>query len=365
MKAFLNTLRDIKDNGWSHADRTGTGRRSLTGLMLKFDVSDGSVPLVTTRQQYPISIIRETLWFIEGSSSLKRLRELGVKFWDRWSVTEADIDAFVTKFFNPGDPNVGPMMDYMKDKSIDEIGPIYGPNWRDAPADLNNVYQFLTPIEEIPSDKVAKFRAEYIEQNTLGDEREINEEDCMNYCSTRYKESVDQIGLLLVNLRKRPYSSRHVVNSWIPQYIPYEDMTPQENVILGKGALAPCHMTFQCFVKPPQSDGDKPQLSLLVYIRSNDFPVGAPVNIAQYAILLHMLAHVLDMSSGTLIYTMGDYHCYLDQLDIVDEQLKREPFPSPKIWINPEVKDFFAFTPDDIRLEGYQYHEKLDYPISK
>lgn len=368
MKEYLDVLRDIVDNGWDHEDRTGSGRRSLTGLMLKFDVSDGTVPLITTRQQYPKSIIGETLWFLKGSSCTKELRELGVKFWDRWAVTEADIDAFIAKYI-PDDVErdtafIKAMSDDIGHQHLGNIGPIYGPNWRNAPADLGNPLRRSSEFNDIPSDKLKTYRKEYIEQNTIGDQCDIDEAEFVDYAVSRYDQTVDQLNELVLNLKRRPYSSRHIVSAWVPQYIPYEDLSPQENVLLGKGALAPCHMTFQCFVKPGKTEQDRKQLSLLVYFRSNDVPVGMPVNIAQYSIILHLLAHVTDMDPGTLIYTAGDYHCYLDQLDVAKIQLSRNPYPLPGIWVNPEVKDLYALTSDDIEIIGYQPHGVLTYPVS-
>lgn len=98
---------------------------------------------------------------------------------------------------------------------------------------------------------------------------------------------------------------------------------------------------------------------------SQDACIGEPYNIAQYSILLAMLAHVTDMEPHEYIHDVGDHHCYLFHKEKMQEQLSREPYPAPKLWLNPEVKDLFAFTTDDIRIEGYQYHERIDYEIAK
>ena len=89
-----------------------------------------------------------------------------------------------------------------------------------------------------------------------------------------------------------------------------------------------------------------------------------PYNIAQYGMLLHLLAHVTDMAVGTLTYTLGDYHIYKNQLELVEEQLSREPYPLPTIWINPDKKDLFDLTVDDIHIEGYQCHPAIKYPVA-
>ncbi len=92
--------------------------------------------------------------------------------------------------------------------------------------------------------------------------------------------------------------------------------------------------------------------------------MGVPFNIAQYALLTHLLAHVTGMEAYEFIWDSGDTHIYLDQLDLVDEQLSREPLPPPKLWLNPGVTDLFQFTPDDIKILDYQHHEPIKYPVS-
>jgi len=97
---------------------------------------------------------------------------------------------------------------------------------------------------------------------------------------------------------------------------------------------------------------------------SLDFPIGTPFNVAQYALLTYMLAHVTDMEPYEFIFDGGDSHIYLNQLDLVDEQLSREPQPLPKLWLNPGVKDLFQFTLDDIKIIDYNPLPRIDYPVS-
>lgn len=97
---------------------------------------------------------------------------------------------------------------------------------------------------------------------------------------------------------------------------------------------------------------------------SVDVPVGNPYNIAQYALLTHLLAHVTDMEAGKLVWVGGDTHIYLDQLEGVEEQIKREPLALPTIWINPEVKDLFKIKFEDIKILNYQHHPHINYPVS-
>lgn len=98
---------------------------------------------------------------------------------------------------------------------------------------------------------------------------------------------------------------------------------------------------------------------------SVDAPVGMPYNIAQYSILLYMLAHVTNMEVDEFIHSMGDTHIYSDQLELAKEQVKRESLPLPKIWLNPEIKSIYDFTEDDIKILDYQHHEPINYPVAQ
>lgn len=364
MHQYLDLLRDIIDNGYDKKqDRTGFGRRSVNGRMIHFDVSNKRLPLVTTRKLYPKSIIGETLWFIKGSHCTEELRQLGVKFWDRWAVTEEHIEQFINEYMDD-DSHIDIVRSIWKDEYLNSIGHIYGPNWRNAPISNESYVILNRNFSNIPSDKLKEYLEEYKEQNTINGVFDCKQEEYEEYCLSRYHQTIDQLNELVLNLKNNPYSSRLLVNSWVPEFIPDETVSPQHNVLMGRGALAPCHVMFQCFVKPGETDHDKPKLSLMITIRSNDVPVGAPVNIAQYALILHMLAHVSNMEPETLIYSIGDAHIYgSNHREIAEEQIERIPFESPTIWLNPEVKDFFAFTSNDIRIENYNHHDILNYDI--
>jgi len=374
MKQYLEALREILDNGVYKEDRTGAGRKSIYGYQMRFKMSDG-FPVVTTRQIFTKAMIAETLWFISGSNDISVLKELGASFWDRWAVKEKDIEAFVIKYRDKlhiqdsitnetrlaTDDELDIIKQQFRVKYLGKIGNIYGPSWRNAPGP--NEYHPLWPkisLDDIPNDKLFEYNLslqQYIEQT--GNHVSIEE-----WANFNYRSSVDQLNELIINLRDRPYSSRHYVSAWIPSQIPFEDLSPQENVMLDKGALSPCHRSWHCFVKPPKEEGGKKQLSLLVYMGSNDVAVGCPVNIAQYALMLHLLAHVTDMEVDELIYNTGDLHLYnSNHIELAKEQITRDPLPLPKLWLNPDVKSIYDFTPDDIKIIDYKHHPKLDYEV--
>jgi thymidylate synthase len=111
-------------------------------------------------------------------------------------------------------------------------------------------------------------------------------------------------------------------------------------------ALPPCHCLFQFHV-------DNGKLNCQLYQRSADTFLGVPFNISSYALLTMMMAQVCDLEPGTFVHTFGDVHLYTNHVDQAREQLTREPRKLPTMWMNPEIKDLFAFTYDDFKLENY------------
>ena len=156
--------------------------------------------------------------------------------------------------------------------------------------------------------------------------------------------SIDQISEAVNTLKSNPDSRRIIVSAW--------------NVAdLDRMALAPCHAFFQFYV----ADG---RLSCQLYQRSADIFLGVPFNIASYALLTLMMAQVTGLKPGDFVHTLGDAHLYLNHLDQAREQLAREPRPLPRMRINPEVQDIFAFRFADFSLEGYDPHPAIKAPVA-
>ena len=365
MKQYLATLKNIYENGIDHGDRTGVGRRSIFGVQDRYNIEDNRLPLVTTRQAFTKFLIHETLWFISGSMDTSILKENGMHNWDKWALDEEAIEAFVQKYF-PEDKDTQEMFRVHYKEQINSIGPLYGHNWRNAPNHPEGIHQLWpkVPLDEIPSDKIEKIKANYEITKEQLNEEEAKDFTFEDFASDCYYETYDQLNELIRNLKHRPHSSRHVVNAWIPAFVPFETLSPKENIILGKSALTACHTMFQVFVYPAKEEGGKKRLSLMMTIRSQDYPVGGVYNIAQYALLAMLLAHVNDMEPYEYIHSVGDCHIYADQMSLVPEQLAREPMTGPTVWLNPDKKDLFQFKPEDIKIQDYRYHPRIDYPIA-
>lgn len=374
MKAYLNLLSDILENGHSHPDRTGTGRHSVFSRQIRFNLQDG-FPMVTTRKTKPEVFIMENLFFLTGKTNVEFLNKAGVKIWDLWAVNKKTFETYAKKMLERGlvqEEEMHFLLETIPETLIGEIGPMYGNMWRMWPLAAPGGQEYairrenmVRTFDELPSDMLAA--AKEIYEGT--DPKELEDMDYETFARVFYYSSVDQINELIWELRKNPYSSRLMVTALNPQFTPTPGFSPDENVLLGKGALMPCHFAFQCFVKPALNEGGKLRLSLKWHQRSVDAPVGLVQNISGYALLLHLIAHCCDMEVDELIFDGGDVHVYLDQIEMVKKQIAREPMPLPKLWLNPDKKDIFAFTPDDIKVLDYVVHpdditDPIKYPVS-
>ena len=168
----------------------------------------------------------------------------------------------------------------------------------------------------------------------------------------KYKEGMmDQVDRVIYDLKNNPYSRRIMTN--IYNFADLHEMN-----------LYPCAygMTFNVTQKKGE---DRLTLNAILNQRSQDVLAANNWNVVQYAVLVHMLAQVCDMNVGELVHVIADAHIYDRHVDAIKELISRDPFPAPKFWLNPEIKDFYQFTPDDVKLEGYQTGEQIkDIPIA-
>jgi thymidylate synthase len=168
---------------------------------------------------------------------------------------------------------------------------------------------------------------------------------------------IDQISELVEQIKTNPDSRRLIVSAWNPAVLPDTSYSPKENAQQGRQALPPCHTMFQFYVL-------EGKLSCQLYQRSGDIFLGVPFNIASYALLTMMLAQVCDLQLGDFIHTLGDAHLYVNHLEQAKLQLTREPYPLPKMIINPSIDDIFAFEINDFELKDYQAHDHIKAPVA-
>lgn len=161
---------------------------------------------------------------------------------------------------------------------------------------------------------------------------------------TYARDGVDQIAAVVRQIRETPHSRRHIVTGWNPKEA-------------DEVALPPCHTLFQFHV----ADG---ALRCQLYQRSADFFLGVPFNIASYALLTEMVAHVTGLEAVEFVHTFGDVHLYHNHFEQARQQLEREPRPLPRMRIARDVNDIFDFRYEDFQLEGYDPHPRIPAPVA-
>lgn len=194
------------------------------------------------------------------------------------------------------------------------------------------------------ADQTARFN------RPAGDLGPIYGHQWRNYGATKREDGsydndgVDQITDVIEQIKTNPNSRRLIVSGWNPK--------EAEQV-----ALPPCHTLFQFFVADNK-------LSCQLYQRSADLFLGVPFNIASYALLTHMVAQVCGLEVGEFVWTGGDCHIYQNHREQVELQLTRSLYELPTLTLNPDIKDIFAFTFDDISIEGYESHPAIKAKVA-
>ncbi len=364
-KQYQDLLQSILDYGVEKKDRTGTGTKSIFGYTIRHNMQDG-FPVLTTKKMAWKTMVTELLWFLRGDTNIKFLVENGCHIWDgdayknyeKWYDNMSKTTPFtVPKKFTQEELVESIKLDDKHAEMFGDLGPIYGKQWR-----------------------------------RWGIEWEDTE-------SITY---IDQIQILINDLKTNPDSRRLMVNAW--------------NVgELDQMVLPPCHYGFQVYTRELSfeeryvilksrtnedplkysrlDNGDYDQhpkemttkwmneeniptraISLMWNQRSVDTFLGLPFNIASYGLLLTILAKEVNMVPDQLIGNLGDTHLYLNHIEQAKEQIVREPFELPTLKhmktdefyksLSEDASLFTHLNPTDFQLENYQSHPTIKAPLS-
>lgn len=351
MKQYLDLVNRVFTEGHKVPNRTGIDTRAIFGHYMTFDLSEG-FPLVTTKKVNLKAVINELLWFVHGCTNINDPLLGGSKIWDEWAVKPENL-------INAKPTTMDVLIKYaeLANLSVDarrEL--VYGGAIDREPEEL------LVAVSESLGITPEELRRKIAEE-------QVGSIGPMYGAQWRNFGEEDQLQTLLKNLRERPFSRRHLVSAWNPTVLPDESISPEQNVLNGNGALAPCHCFFQFQVVPLETPNERLQthkLNCQFYMRSSDIGLGLPFNIASYAALLLAICNQLDYAPGTLGYMGGDIHIYENQVEQLTEQLSRSPRALPTLRINrPIGTSIFELTAEDFVLEGYDPYPALKMTVAK
>jgi thymidylate synthase len=373
--AYQDLLKDILENGVEKETRNGK-TISVFGRQIRYKFKDGKFPLLTTKKMAFKTMVTELLWFLRGDTNIKYLVDNGCHIWDG--------DAYKNYMTHWAEklPRIGPctqeeFIERIKTdpefaKKWGELGPLYGKQWRAWNHFISTGDPIIESVES--EDSIA------VSVTPQGIECEI-----------------DQIKNLIKDLKANPDSRRLMVSAWNPAEIE-------------AAVLPPCHYGFQVYTRELTMDErlvnsklsnktdllkdrdlceeaekelstildlyntPKRAISLMYNARSQDVPLGTPFNISSYALLLEIIAKMVNMIPDELISNMGDCHIYLNQVDGVKEQLTRESYDLPKV-VHRKTDDFYKSLSEDFSLithlessdfevEGYKSHPTIKIPLS-
>lgn len=322
MKQYLELVKLVLETGTLQENRTGIRTISLPGSMMRFDLTKG-FPALTTKKLAFKTAVAELIGFLRPFNNAADFRSLGCKVWDQ------NANENTQWLGNPY--RIGG----------DDLGEIYGVQWRKWPAykilkrsDSNQIkdavsrgYKVLLTFSEDGIDNVLMYAA------------------------------IDQLRQCLDTIINNPSDRRIIFHAWNPAQL--EQM-----------ALPPCHLLYQFLPSVANKE-----ISMCLYIRSNDLGLGAPFNIAEAAVLLTIVGRLTGYTPKWLTYFIGDTHIYENHKDMLYQQLEREPLPSPRIVISDRVPEFIKtgiyepdwldrLEPSDFSLDGYLHHPAITAPMA-
>ena len=305
---YLDLIEHLLEKGDRRIDRTGVGTLSMFGAMMRFDLSDGTFPVYTTKRVYWKTAVREMLWFLTGQTNIQSLLRDNVRIWTDWPLDKyrkatgdaISQDDFEAKILTDDDFAL----------AWGDLGPVYGKQWR----------------RWLDAD---------------GNEH-------------------DQIATVIQTLKTNPASRRMLFHAWNVGELDQMALSPCHMTyqfhVSGLGDASGAEGTA--------GSGARGKLSLLVGQRSCDIGLGNPFNVAQEAALLHMVAQQVDMTPGELIWVGGDVHLYLNHMDFARTILSREPRPFPKLRLTRRPSSIDDYRIEDFEVTGYEPHAAIEAPVA-
>ena len=315
-EVFVANAKDIIENGtdtrgqkvrpkWEDGTSAFTIKRF--GVCNRYDLRK-EFPAITLRKTAIKSAFDEILWIFQRKSN--NIHDLKPHIWDEW----ADETGSIGKAYGY---QIGKKFIYKEKKLTDK--------------DLEGLNTFRDLANQIHNPEDSIFREG--DQNGMYD-----------------RIYMDQIDSVIYDLIHTPFSRRIMTSLWN-----FEDLHEMN--------LQPC--CWNCTFNVTDEGGDKLVLNMILNQRSNDFLAANNWNVVQYALLQMMIAQVVGMVPGELVHMIADQHIYDRHVDIVKELITREQYPAPKVYLNPDITDFYQFTTDDLFVENYNYGEQVkDIPIA-
>lgn len=352
MKSLKNLIHEILTTGEWDGNRTGKGTIEIEGAMIRHNVRTQGFPLCTSKKVNLEWVFRELKMFLNGWVDTDYLKQHGVTIWDTWAIKEEDIEGLPlhTKMTlatwlvdNDFCSDLDGAMDYL----TDELGDNWAANIRKWCED-KYVPWWNNPVAVKVGDLGPVYGKNWIGWNTSKG------------------ESIDQIKIAINRLMQESKgevskSRRNIVMTWNPEDLPDETKSPEQNVLDGKQALAPCHFGFQFNTLPlvgAEQEAWSEQsrkVSLHWYQRSCDVPVGLPYNIASYSLLLTMVAATCNLVVNNVIFHGANVHIYENQMDGIKKYIANPEHKLPHVRVINRRDNIADYEWEDFEIIGYEH----------
>lgn len=297
---YLDLLEHLLENGDRRIDRTNVGTLSMFGATMRFDLSDGTFPVYTTKRVYWKTAVKEMLWFLTGQTNIQSLLKENVRIWTDWPLDKYRKETGHNMSQEDFEARILADDDFAR--RWGDLGPVYGKQWRRW-------------------------------ADAQGDEH-------------------DQIATVIETLKKNPTSRRMLFHAWNVADLDRMALPPCHMVY-----------QFHTSLGENRSE-EKRKLSMLCLQRSADTGLGVPFNICQQAALLLMVAQQVNMVPGELVWMGGDVHLYLNHVDMARTLINREPRPFPKVRLLRRPDSIDEYRIEDFEVTGYDPHPAVEAPVA-